>query len=67
MAETYRRLGLIADELGMPRPSYERVRHLVRVHRRRPLDPGIGEMLLDIALQKRPPESIIEAIVDFAT
>ncbi len=67
MAETHRRIGLIADELGVPRPSYERIRCLVRMHRRRPLEPGIGETLLDIALQKRPPESIIEAIVERRT
>jgi hypothetical protein len=37
------------------------------VHRRRPLEPRIGETLLDIALQRRPPESIIEAIVERRT
>jgi len=67
MAETHRRIGLIADELGVPRPSYERIRCLVRMHRRRPLEPGIGETLLDVALQRRPPESIIEAIVERRT
>jgi hypothetical protein len=36
---------------------YERIRCLV-------LEPGVGETLLDIALQRRPPESIIEAIVE---
>jgi hypothetical protein len=36
---------------------YERILCLV-------LEPGIGETLLDIALQRRPPESIIEAIVE---
>jgi hypothetical protein len=37
------------------------------MHRRRPLEPVIGEMLLDIAFQRRPPESIIEAIVERRT
>jgi hypothetical protein len=30
-------------------------------------DTGIGETLLDIALQRRPPESIIEAIAERRT
>jgi len=64
IAETHRRLGAVADGLGVTRPSYERVRHLVRAHRRRPIDPGIGEMLLDIALQNRPPEALIDTIID---
>lgn len=67
IAETHRRLGLVADEIGVTRPSYERIRCLVRAHRRRPISPGIGEVLLDIALQNRPPESIIDAILDRRT
>jgi len=63
IAETHRRLALVADELGVMRPSHERVRVLVRAHRRRRVDPGIGEMLLDIALQNRPPEAVIDAII----
>jgi len=64
MAETCRRIGLVADELAVPRPSYERIRCLIRLHRRRPLDPGIGETLLEVALRNRPPESIIDALVE---
>jgi hypothetical protein len=67
IAESHRRLGLVADEIGVPRPSYERVRCVIREHRRRPIRPGIGEVLLDIALQNRPPESIIDAILDRRT
>jgi len=67
MAETYRRLGLIADELGLPRPSYERIRHLIHAHRRQRLEPGVGEALLDIAFQNRPPESIVDALLDRRT
>ena len=64
MAETYRRLGLVADALGVTRPSYERVRQLLHEHRRRPIVPGIGDTLLDIALQNRPPESIVDALIE---
>jgi hypothetical protein len=64
IAETHRLLGLVADELGLPRPSYERVRLRVLELRRRGPEPGIGSVLLDIALQQRPPESIIDALID---
>jgi hypothetical protein len=35
MAETWRKVGGIALKLGLPRPSYETIRVLVRAHRRR--------------------------------
>lgn len=35
MAETWRAVGAAADRLGMPRPSYQHVRRLVRIERRR--------------------------------
>jgi hypothetical protein len=64
VAETHRRLGAVADELGLARPSYERVRLLLRMLRREARGPEIGDVLLDIALQNRPPEAIIEALSD---
>jgi hypothetical protein len=62
IAETHRRLGEVADFLGLPRPSYERVRVLVNEHRRNALNPGPGEMLLDIAFRKRPPQAVLDAL-----
>jgi hypothetical protein len=35
MAETWRRVGAAAERLGLTRPSYQHVRRLVRVERRR--------------------------------
>ena len=35
MAETWRKVGRIAWKLGLPRPSYETIRIIVREHRRR--------------------------------
>jgi len=64
VAETHRLLGMVAHHLGLPRPSYERVRLLVRDLRRRGPVPGIGSVLLDISLRQRPPESIIDALID---
>ena len=60
IADTHRRLGATAERLGFPRPSYEQVRVLVHALRARRRDPGVGELLLDVALQKRPPEAVIE-------
>jgi hypothetical protein len=40
IAESRRRLGEVARELGLPRPSYERVRQLVHLHRRSRSRPG---------------------------
>jgi len=60
IADTHRRVGSIAERLGLPRPSYEQVRVLVHALRARRRGPSVGELLLDIALQKRPPEAVIE-------
>ena len=59
IAETNRRLGRLAFELGLPKPSYQQVRVLVHDIRRRKRGPGIGELLLDLALRTRSPEEIL--------
>jgi len=59
-AETNRRIGALAGDLGVPQPSYEQIRHLVNRHRRRRLDPGPGSVLLDIAFRVRPPEALLD-------
>jgi hypothetical protein len=55
IAETNRRLGEIADSLGLPRPSYEQVRTIVHRARRLGPQPGAGQVLLEIAFRVRPP------------
>jgi hypothetical protein len=60
IADVHRQLGSAADRLGFPRPSYEQVRVLVHALRARKRGPGVGDLLLDVALQKRPPEAIVE-------
>lgn len=63
IAETNRRVGRVAEELGLSRPSYEAVRrvvHDVRASRRRP---DAGDVLLAIAFRSRPPEAIMELFV----
>jgi hypothetical protein len=60
IAETNRKLGLVADALGLTRPSYEQVRTIVHAYRRRGRHPSTGDVLLDIAFQVRPPTALGE-------
>jgi len=62
IAETNRRLGRMAAHLGLPKPSYQQVRLLVHDIRRRKRGPGVGELLLDLALRTRSPEEILEIL-----
>jgi hypothetical protein len=62
IAETNRRLGRLAFELGLPKPSYQQVRLLVHDIRGRKRGAGIGELLLDLALRTRSPEDILEVL-----
>jgi hypothetical protein len=55
IAETNRRVGEIADALGLARPSYEQVRTIVHETRRLGPRVGPGQILLDIAFRVRPP------------
>jgi hypothetical protein len=65
IAETNRRLGVAAESLGVPRPSYEQVRTLVLALRRRGRrDPGVGELLYDFVYQLRPVDQIIELLAE---
>jgi hypothetical protein len=54
IAETHRRLGAIADLIGVPRPSYQRTRELVHEHRRRKLKPSAGRILFEVATSQTP-------------
>jgi hypothetical protein len=53
IAETWRRVGRRADRLGLPRPSYDRIRVLVHRlrRRRRPREPVDAV----VAVRVRPP------------
>jgi hypothetical protein len=59
IAETRRRVGSVADSLGLPRPSYERVRQLVHLHRQAAGDPNIGRALLDLAFNTRGADRVV--------
>jgi hypothetical protein len=64
IAETNRRLGELADTLGLTRPSYEQVRTIVHDFRRLGPRPGAGQVLLDIAFRVRPPTAFGDYLVD---
>ncbi len=64
IAETHRRVGAVARELGLVRPSYEQVRTLVHEARRRGRRPSAGDILLDIAFRSRPPTALLEYLTD---
>jgi hypothetical protein len=58
IAETNRRVGHVAAQLGLPKPSYEQVRVTVHDVRRRGRRPTTGDILLDIAFRLRPPTAL---------
>jgi hypothetical protein len=62
IAETNRRVGSVAEALGLPRPSYEQVRALVHRARSRGRYPSAGDVLLDIAFRTRPPTALGEHV-----
>ena len=51
MAETWRKVGVLASELGLPRPGYDTIRRIVLAHRerraeiKRLLDPVVADAL----------------------
>ena len=64
VAELNRRLGTVAHALGLTQPSYQCVRLLVGKIRLRNGQPGVGDLLLDIALRNKPPDAILAFLSD---
>ena len=62
IAETCREVGREAERLGLPRPSYERIRELVHEARRIRRGPSTASVLVDVALRVRPPEAIADQL-----
>jgi hypothetical protein len=63
VAETNRRLGIVAAELGLKKPSYEQVRIIVKRARRNGPTATTGDVLLEIAFRARPPDALIDHLV----
>jgi hypothetical protein len=64
IAETHRRLGVVADQLGLPRPSYQQVRVILHGLRAVQRDSRIGEVLLEIAFRSVPPEALLDELTN---
>ncbi|MDQ3672572.1 MAG: hypothetical protein M3364_09105 [Actinomycetota bacterium] len=63
IAETYRRCRGAAMELGIPRPSYERVRlHVRQIRRERERARVARETILDVLLNQRPLDALNEIL-----
>jgi hypothetical protein len=62
MAETCRRVGALAERLGVPRPSYVHLRRFIRAERlrRQELRELIGDVLEDVA-RHRPVDAYLVA------
>jgi hypothetical protein len=61
-AELNRLIGAEAERLGLPRPSYQRVRVLMLESRRhkRLRGPTTGEVLVDVAFRARPIDAALD-------
>jgi hypothetical protein len=59
-AEITRSVGVTAERLGQRRPSYERVRTIVREVRCRPRRPSTTDVLLDVAFRVKHPNALLE-------
>ena len=64
IAEINRRIGALAWERGLVRPSYARVRQLVNDERDRYPIPTWGELLLDVDVRLRPPDALLDKLAD---
>jgi hypothetical protein len=63
IAETNRRVGVVAAELGLVRPSYEQIRSVVQRARDLGRRQSSGDVLLEIAFRSRPPSAILDHLV----
>ena len=62
IAEVNRRVGTRAERLGLPRPSYERVRQHVKTIRRLRRLPSTASVLVDVAFRARPIDAGLDQI-----
>jgi hypothetical protein len=62
IAETNRRLGLVADGLGLIRPSYQQVRVIVHQVRSQKRSSRLGETLLEISYGMRTQGQILRVL-----
>ena len=63
IAATARLVATEAEQLGCARPSYERIRQLVHVHRAQ-RRPSVAEIVRDVSFRTRPPDALLELLQD---
>jgi hypothetical protein len=65
IAETNRRVGAEAARLGLPKPSYQRVRVLVHAARllRQRRGPSVASLLIDVSANTREPRHVLDYLV----
>ena len=63
IAETNRRLGVVAEGLGLIRPSYQQVRVIVHELRSQKRSSRVGETLLQIAYGMRTQEQMLRVFM----
>ena len=61
-AELRRLVGAEAERLGLPRPSYERVRTLAHELRAARAETTTADVLWDVAWRVRPPDAVAKHI-----
>jgi hypothetical protein len=64
IAETHRLLGSLAEQLGLPRPSYEQVRVVVHSLRAGRREIPVGDVLLRVALRGLPPSALQDLLAE---
>jgi hypothetical protein len=64
IAETNRRVGLVASQLGLPKPSYEQVRTLVHASRNGKRYYGLIDAYIDLTFQTAPTRAIVERLLE---
>ena len=63
IAETNRRLGMVAEGLGLIRPSYQQVRVIVHELRSRYRSPQLGKMLLESRFRIKSPDAVLDFLI----
>ena len=63
IAETNRRVGQLAEAIGVPSPSYQQIRLFVHAERaRRRARRAAIDLVLDVQFRSRPPEALLELL-----
>lgn len=63
IAETNRRVGALAEVLGIPRPSYQQIRLFVHAERARHRARRAAiDLVLDVQFRRRAPEALLELL-----